>query len=53
MKLPNALIGPTDFFITERYDAHVMAWRWYCTHTGNYHYWPKYSNRIVYGRKEK
>jgi len=26
--IPNLLAGPTEFFIKERYDYHVMAWKW-------------------------
>ena len=47
------LIGPTELFITSNFDGHVQAWRWYCYSIGNYHYWPRFSNRIVYGRKER
>lgn len=39
------------FFCVEP-NEHVKAWRWHCFTTGNYHYWPKYSNRIVYGSRE-
>lgn len=40
-------------FVGERqHDAHVSSWRWHNYFTGNYHYFPRYSNRIVYGARE-
>ena len=33
-------------------DEHVRAWRFECYRTGNFHYAPRYSNRIVYGVRE-
>lgn len=50
-----AFIGPTNIILDglnlSRYDEYVKAWKWSCYITGNFHYWPKYSNRIVYGRR--
>ena len=50
------LIGPTelivDGFFAIQQDSHVVAWRWRCYTTGNWHEWPKYSSRIVYGARE-
>lgn len=39
-------------FVAPRYDEHMKAWRLRCFLAGNYHYFPKYSNRIVYGSRE-
>lgn len=51
-----AFIGPTgiirDGMFPPRYDLHMQAWRFHCWQTGNYHYWPRYSNRIVYGVRQ-
>jgi len=33
-------------------DEHVKLWRWDCYRAGNYHYWPEFSNRIIYGERE-
>lgn len=52
-----AFIGPTESLLTvlapPKFDAHVKDWRWNCYATGNYHYWPEYSNRIVYGSRSQ
>lgn len=49
------IIGPTelivDGFFAIQQDSHVVAWRWRCYTTGNWHEWPKYSSRIVYGSR--
>lgn len=48
-------IGPTDLILEvlcpDKFDKHVQAWRWHSYTTGNYHYWPRYSNRMVYGAR--
>ena len=51
-----AFIGSTEdicaVLFPQDQNEHVKAWRWHCFTTGNYHYWPRYSNRIVYGARE-
>lgn len=33
-------------------DEHMKAWRFECYRTGNFHYSPRYSSRIVYGIRD-
>jgi hypothetical protein len=49
---PKAMEVLLESFFGMQPDKHVQDWRWHCYSTGNYHYWPKYSNRIVYGSRE-
>lgn len=50
------ITAPTDQFIDAlfppKYDEHMKDWRWDCYAKGNFHHWPKYSNRVVYGSRE-
>lgn len=48
-------IAPTEIILAafpQQQEEHIRAWRWECYRTGNYHVWPRYSNRIVYGSRE-
>lgn len=38
-----------EVFFQVQANEHVKAWRWNCYRTGNYHYWPEFSNVIIYG----
>lgn len=49
-KDPQDIIG---LFVGPRQqDEHMKAWRFECYRTGNFHYSPRYSNRIVYGIRD-
>ena len=37
------------FFGPKQHDQHCQLWRWHCYTSGNFHYSPPHSNRIVYG----
>lgn len=40
-----------EAFFNVQTNEHVKAWRWHCYTTGNYIEQPKYSGKLVYGRK--
>ena len=54
--MATVMICPTELFVDGFFhiqqDSHVIAWRWKCYIEGNWHEWPRYSSRIVYGARE-